>query len=117
MSAHLPTGSCGYPATTKHTDYINVHGHQHRPFAFLAEQFGMRLARARGDAPVDGANIVTGLVVAHFLEVDPAAAKVRLVGPGEITQRAFAPRQLQLRGGEAQGDERVQLGVGALGRL
>ena len=40
----------------------------HRQLAFFDVAFDERMAHAGGDVPVDGANVVAGLILAHFLE-------------------------------------------------
>ncbi len=77
-----------------------VDHHQHGAFPLLAKQLGVRIAGARGDAPVDRADIVTGLVGADLLEIDAAAPEVGLVGPGQCAQRAAAVNQLELPAGK-----------------
>jgi len=46
-----------------------------RPLALLMEHLGMRFLGAGGDAPVDGAYIVAGLIDPYLVEVDPAPAQ------------------------------------------
>lgn len=61
-----------------------------RPFAFFVEQLGVRFLGARGDAPVDGAHVVAGLIDPHLIEVDAAATQLGMV---QADQRAALARR------------------------
>ena len=56
-------------AAKEHTLRL-VDDDQRRPFAFFAEHLGVRSRAARGDPPIDAADVVAGLVQAYFGEVD-----------------------------------------------
>ena len=76
---------------------------QGQAFAFGLEQLGMRLAAARGQAPVDVARIVADRVLARFRVFHAAPAQRRQRLPADAM--APAPRRpAPLRGG-AQGDQ------------
>ena len=55
---------------------------QYRPFPFLAKEFRISGTAAGGDAPVDIARIVTGLIRPRFIELHATSAKMRDVGAG-----------------------------------
>ena len=68
------------------------------------------------DAPVNGSNIIARLVPSHFFKIDATPAEIGFVGPGQIAQSAFFAPKLELLGGKAQGNELVQLHIGAASR-
>ena len=49
-----------------------INHQQHRPLALLDEQLGVGTPGTGGDIPVDHAHIVTGLVLTHLGEIQPA---------------------------------------------
>ncbi len=60
-----------------------------RPLAFFMEQLGVRLLGACGDAPVDGAHVVAGLIDANLVEIHATPAQLGMMQPD---QRAAAMR-------------------------
>ena len=79
---HPPGGQCRHfggdhrlhllSAAEKHRQPL-VHHHHHRPVALLGVHPHMGFAGAVGDAPVHGADIVAGPVVAQLVEIQAAA--------------------------------------------
>ncbi len=63
---------------------------ENRSLAFFMEQLGVRFLRARGDAPIDGAHIVAGLIHPHLIEVDATATEFRVM---QADQRAALTRR------------------------
>jgi hypothetical protein len=61
--------------TEKHIVALVDH-YQHGTFALLPEQLGVSVAGTCCDAPVNGTDIVAGLVIAHLLEIDAAPTKI-----------------------------------------
>src|SRR5438093_17896 len=51
----------------------------HSQLAFLDKTFDERMAHARGDVPVDGADVVAGLIFADFLEGNAGALEDAVV--------------------------------------
>ena len=54
-----------------------------RQLAFFFEHFDVRVVEPRRDVPVDGADVVTVLVLPHFAELDPASLEDAVVFPRE----------------------------------
>ena len=73
----------------------------------------MRLAGARRDPPVNRANVVAGLLAAHFLELDTAAAKVGALAAGQLRQRAPPAPDIELAGGKSQRQQARQIDLRA----
>lgn len=61
----------------------DVHDQQHGQLAFLDEALHVRMTGARGDVPVDVADLVAGHVRPHFLELDAASLEHALAPAGE----------------------------------
>jgi hypothetical protein len=62
--------------------------------ALLHETLYIRSAHARGDVPVDGANVVAGLVFAHLVELHPLSLEHAVVFAGEDVVHHAARRDL-----------------------
>jgi hypothetical protein len=60
-----------------------VHHEHHGQLPLLAELLHERMVHPRGDVPVDGAHLVTGLVLANLVEVHPLPLEGRVVLAGE----------------------------------
>ena len=108
----------GFKAVTgakKHAAALIYHD-QHRALPFFTEQFGVGTARSGGDAPVNGADVITWLVNADFFEINAATTKIGLIGPCQLTQRSVSARQVQLPRRKAQRDQLVQVRIGTAGR-
>jgi hypothetical protein len=73
----------------------DVDGQHHRQLAFLDEAFDERVPHAGGDVPVDGADVVAGLVFADFLEGDAGALEDAVVFAAEKVLDGPAGSQLQ----------------------
>ena len=71
------------PARAEKHRARQIQPQQHRPLALFAVNLGVGAPAARGNAPVDSANIVAGLVLPHLVELHPASAEYALVVPGE----------------------------------
>ncbi|MCY1427731.1 hypothetical protein D9M71_435910 [compost metagenome] len=69
---------------------------EYRTLALLVEQLGVRLLGACGDPPVDVAHVVAGLVDTHLVEVDAAAAQLRMVQADQRAAPQGAGEQLHL---------------------
>jgi hypothetical protein len=85
---------------------------QGQAFTFFAKYLGVRFVFSRGYPPVDGADVVAGLVGAYFGKVDSAAPEFRQ------TIAAVRPAHewgflLQVRGVIANGQQVRQAGVRA----
>ena len=61
----------------------HIHDQHDGEFAFFGEFFDKRGAHPRGDVPIDRANFVAGLILAHILEVHPASFEDTVVIAGE----------------------------------
>ena len=71
-------------------------GHEeHGELALLEIALDVGRAEAGGDVPVDGADVVAGLVLAHFGELDPAAAERAGVLAGHDVAHEVAGGDLQ----------------------
>ena len=53
----------------------------------------MRLLSPCSDSPINGANIVTGLVDAHLIEIHPTSAQLRMVQADQLTAPMRAGKQ------------------------
>ena len=62
---------------------INPEGHH--PLLLLPEQLAVRLARARGDTPVDVANLIPGLIGAGLIKLHATSPE-----PGEVGTAGMA---------------------------
>ena len=72
-----------------------IDGQEDRQLAFLDEALDERMAHARGDVPIDGANVVAGLVGADFLEGEAGAFEDGVVLAAEQILDGAPRRQLQ----------------------
>ena len=68
---------------------------QHGQLAFLDEALDERMAHAGGDVPVDGADVVAGLILAHLLEGDAGALEDGVIFAAEQILDGAAGLQLQ----------------------
>jgi hypothetical protein len=59
----------------------------HRHLALLDEELDVGLAHARRDVPVDEADVVAGLILAHLGEGHAQALEDRVVGAGQLVLR------------------------------
>ena len=50
-----------------------IHKQQGRSLTLFTKYLGMRYVFPCGDAPIDATDIVTGLILAYFCKIDPAA--------------------------------------------
>src|SRR5205085_931605 len=57
----------------------HVHDQDHRQLTFLREFFDKGGAEPRGHVPIDGTNLITRLIFAHFIEVHPATLEDAVV--------------------------------------
>jgi len=76
-------------------------GVQHQPegaFPLLLEELGVHLAGARGDLPIDDAEVVAPLVGAHLIELDAATAKARTPGAGKKRLYRATGEKIQFQG-------------------
>ena len=73
----------------------------HGQLALLDEALDERMAHAGGDVPVDGADVVAGLVLAHLLEGDAGALEDAVVLAAE--QVLDGPAGLGVAGGGSDG--------------
>ena len=94
-----------------------IHDEKHGSLALFMEHLRMRFARARRDAPVDGPDVIAGLVAANLLELDTAATKIRTLPTGQLRQCPAATPHVQLSCGKAQGKQSPKVDLRALGRL
>ena len=69
----------------------HIHDQHHRQFALFGEFLDERGPHPRRHVPIDRANFVARLILAHFLEVHPASFEDAVVIAGETvsTSRAF----------------------------
>src|SRR5262249_16252010 len=72
-----------------------IDGQEQRQLALLDEALDEGVAHARGDVPVDSADVVAGLVLAHLLEGDAAALEDAAVLAAEQVLDGAARPQLQ----------------------
>jgi hypothetical protein len=56
---------------------------KHGAFAFFAENSNMRFSKACGCLPVDGADVVAGVVVSQFFEGEASATEAGCVATSE----------------------------------
>src|SRR5439155_16424441 len=91
----------------------DVHRQDDGQFAFLDEALDERMAHAGGHVPVDGADVVAGLVFADLLEGDAAALEGAVVFAAE--QILDRPAGLELRAADLADDFAWQLGDDSLG--
>jgi len=99
------------PPGRKHHGPAEIEPDDDRAVPLLPEHLGVRLPGARGDAPVDGAKVVAGLIRTCLVELDPSAFEPGQMPPG--VQRADAqgtdPQRLP---GLLEPDELCQLDPG-----
>src|SRR5262249_44335447 len=69
-------------APEKHGPALIYHK-QDTAFAFFRIDANMSLARPQSCFPINLANIITGKITAHFLEVEPATTQTRSMSTGE----------------------------------
>src|SRR5262249_57354495 len=82
----------------------------HRQLALLDEALDERVAHAGGDVPVDGADVVAGLVLADLLEGDAGALEDAVVLAAE--QVLDGPAGPQLQAADLADDFAGEHGVG-----
>ena len=82
------------------------------------EQLGVRLLGACGDAPVDGAHVVAGLIGPHLVEIHPASAQLGVVQAGQRAALGLGGEQLHFAGAMTHIDQLGEADLNAgLGRL
>ena len=94
-----------------------IHHHMQRGMMLFAENFLIRLAGARGGAPIHGADIVARLIGAHFLEIQPAPQVRRacIAGMAQKYFPAMGAAVTQRVGLLDQGDDFIRRKQGRIG--
>ena len=76
LGDHLSLHPCGRPEMRRTG---GVDHEENREFALLDKPFHMRCARASGDIPIDGANVIADLIFAHLIEFHTSPLEDRVV--------------------------------------
>jgi hypothetical protein len=66
---------------SEHHRLAKIKPDEHRTIPFLSKNLGMRFPRARSNAPVNGTQIVTGLIRTGFVKFDTSTFEPRYVPP------------------------------------
>src|SRR5262249_3979190 len=101
-----------FDATEKHGPALIDH-QQDTAFAFFRIDANMSLARPQSCFPINLANIITGKVTAHFLEVEPATAQTRSMSTGEQGMNRLSREKTEIARGELEFHQIIEIRVNA----
>ena len=85
-----------------------IHCHQNGLFPVFVKELGVGSARARRDAPVDRADVVSGRIGAHLIKFDATASLARAAHAREVGERTGLAGHIDEPRRESGGDQALR---------